>query len=70
MSVQLGSGCEVGWAGRGLLVLLWLSVWDSVCIVLLRRGARRRPFRFISVWVAWVLLSSALYGFVASRPAR
>ena len=37
-------------------------------IALIRLEARRRPFRFISVWVVWALLCSILYVFVLSSP--
>ena len=68
ISIYIGYDCKVGWVERNLFGLFWLSVGDSVCIVLLRREARRRPFRFISVWVGWVQLSSAF--FFVPRPVE
>ena len=55
----------MGWAesvGCGMSV----GLGGSVYIVLVRREARRRPFRFITVCLVWVCLGLVLEDF--SRP--
>ena len=57
----------MGWAESDVFVMA-VQFEGSVRIALVRLEARRRPFRFISVWVVWILLGSVLYCCRLSSP--
>ena len=57
----------MGWADSVVFVMA-VQFGGSVRVTLVRLEARRRPFRFISVWVVWILLGSIFYVLILSRP--
>ena len=56
----------MGWEGAvGCLVAVGLG--GTVRVAVIRREARGRPFRFMSVWVVWVCLALAPCVYFAPR---